>query len=446
MNELFERLRKSTTANDVQEALASLGSIQDPAERERAARETVTLIEKYANELMERGQYKNAAYQFFSGSQVIQNFLSDLNSENHWLRLSADALAKASQEHISWDDLLGGAACMAISSLLKIQTGDWNIAQHLDDFIKAHDFSSDQAATACLYIPYDLAGAANPENPNPSLLQRASNYTESYLFNTKPAAMFNEGIKRAIEVTRQRLMDFVKFPSIRAIYEFDHDIIFGEQFKFRVKVENTGEGPAFGVSAYIEIPSKLTIVTGSDSISVSQLDTDGRTEAEFMLLYPSGEGEEEITLEIPVRVDYEDILLNKNSISLGSALVVIRSEKQAQKFMDQLKNIEKSVSEEMSPLKSLSSSDVQPVIIGLNTILSNINNTTENNIQEGDFSAASIGINQLEKMQEFIKPLVEFLQQYSEQTQKIINDFQDVKENAEKLVKSLDEIQKQLSS
>ncbi|UCG00372.1 MAG: hypothetical protein JSW11_12055, partial [Candidatus Heimdallarchaeota archaeon] len=197
VNELFERLSKSTTANDVQEALASLSSIQDPTERARASSETITLIEKYARELLERGQYKNAAYQYFSGAQLIQRFLSDPNSENQWLRASADALAKASQEHISWDDLLGGAACMTIASLLKIQTGDWNVNQHLDAFIKSHDFSADQVATACLYIPYDLAGAVNPDNPNPSSLQRASNYVETYLLNTKPASMFYEGIRRA---------------------------------------------------------------------------------------------------------------------------------------------------------------------------------------------------------------------------------------------------------
>jgi len=147
VNELFERLKASTTANDVQAALASLNSIQDPNERVRAARETIALISRFANELLERGQFKNAAYQYYSGSQVIQNFLSDPNTEYQWLRSSADALAKASQEHVSWDDLLGGAACMTISSLLRIQTGDWDVNQHLDTFIKAHDFSADQAAT-----------------------------------------------------------------------------------------------------------------------------------------------------------------------------------------------------------------------------------------------------------------------------------------------------------
>lgn len=445
VNELFERLKASTTANDVQAALASLNSIQDPNERVRAARETITLISRFAKELLERGQFKNAAYQYYSGSQVIQNFLSDPNTEYQWLRSSADALAKASQEHVSWDDLLGGAACMTISSLLRIQTGDWDVNQHLDTFVKAHDFSADQAATACLYIPYDLAGAANPASPNPSLLQRASGYTESYLINTKPAAMFQDGIKRAIEVTRKKLMEYVKFPSIRASYEFDHDIIFGEEFKFAVKLENKGEGVGSEVSAQISIPSELTVISGTDSISIANLDPDARTEVKFSLICPSGEGREEITVEIPVSVNYQDILLNKNSISLGSALITIRSEKQAEKLLNQLKPLENAVSESMAPLKSLSNPEIQPLIASFNTILRNISSTTETNIQKGDFSAATIGLNQLEKMEGFIHPLVDFLKQYSENSQNIMKAIQDVKENAESLLKSLEEIQNQLS-
>lgn len=445
VNELFERLSKSTTANDVQEALASLSSIQDPTERAKASSETITLIEKYARELLERGQYKNAAYQYFSGAQLIQRFLSDPNSENQWLRASADALAKASQEHISWDDLLGGAACMTIASLLKIQTGDWNVNQHLDAFIKNNDFSADQAATACLYIPYDLAGAVNPENPNPSSLQRASNYVETYLLNTKPATMFNEGIRRAVETARKQLMDFVKFPSIRAVYEFDHDIIFGEQFKFTVKLENVGEGIASGISAVIAIPSILTIVSGSNSISVPQLESGAHTQADFTLLCSSGEGKEELTVEVPTNVEYQDILMNKNSISLGSAIITIRAEKQAEKLLDQLKSLESDVSEGLSPLKSLAATEIQPLIIGLDTILTKIRTTTENNINDGEFFAAAMGIAQLEQMQGFMKPLVEFMQKYNEYSQKMLKDFQIMKENTEELVKSLNEIQKRFS-
>lgn len=446
VNELFERLSRSTTANDVQQALASLSSVQDPNERTRAAQETVSLIGRYAQELLERGQYKNAAYQFYSGSQIINSFLSDPNTENQWLKSSADALAKASEEHISWDDLIGGAACMAISSLLRIQTGDWNVSQHLDTFIKAHDFSADPAATACLYIPYDLAGAAHPENPNFSLLQRATGYTESYLLNTKPAAMFSEGIKKAIEVTREKLLEFVKFPSIRAIYEFDHDIIFGEEFKFIVKFENMGEGTATGVTAHIKIPSLVTTVSGTDSVSVDQLNSSATTQVEFTLLCPSGEGKEEIIVEIPVTVDYQDILLNKNSISLGSARIPIMSEKQAERLLNQLKPLETAISEKISSLESLTAPEIQPVVNSFNTIIKNISSVADTNISGGDFSAASISINQLEKIQEFIQPLVEFLTNYNEQTQSLTNSLQEVKGKTESLLRSLDEIQKQVSS
>ncbi|MFX1516948.1 MAG: hypothetical protein ACFFC6_11595 [Promethearchaeota archaeon] len=444
VNELFERLSKSTTANDVQEALTSLGSIQDPTERARAASETITLIEKYAGELSERGQYKNAAYQYFSGAQLIQRFLSDPNSESQWLRASADALTKASQEHISWDDLLGGAACMAIASLLKIQTGDWDVNQHLDAFVKSHDFSANQAATACLYIPYDLAGAVNPESPNPSSLQRATNYVETYLLSTKPATMFQEGIRRAVDTARQELMKFVKFPKIRAVYEYDHDIIFGEQFKFVVKLENIGEGIASGISAVITIPSIVTTVSGSNVISVPQLEAGAHAQTEFSLLCSSGEGKEEVTVEVPTNVDYQDILMNKNSISLGTAKIIIRSEKRATKLLDQVKSLESDVSKALSPLKSLTASELQPVITGLDTILSNIVTTTKKNVQEGEFSASVIGIDQLEQMKVFISPVANFLKEYSDHSLRTLENLQTAKENAENLVKILKEIDTQL--
>lgn len=445
VNELFDRLRKSTTANEVQTALAALGEIQDTNERSSAARETVELISRYGNELTERGQYKNAAYQFYSGAQVIQNFLADPESEKQWLRSAADALAQASQDYIQWEDLLGGAACMTISSLLRLQTGDWNVAQHLDAFVKGNDFSSDQAATACLYIPYDLAGAVNSENPNPSLLQRASGYTENYLLQTKPAVMFSEGIKRAIEVTRQKLMDVVKFPSIRAQFEFDHDVIFSEEFKFKIKLENVGEGIATGVSAHLTIPQTVTVAAGDNTISVPQLDPGAHTQAEFTLLCSSGDGQEEMTVEIPVAVTYEDILLNKNSLALGAALIPIRSEKQAQKLLAQVTPLKSRIMETIAPLKTLTTPEVQPLASGFNTIIENIASTTENDIGEGSFVTASIGIRQLEQMESFIKPLVAFLQTYNEQVQTLVNSLQELEETTSDLVQSLDDAEKLIS-
>jgi hypothetical protein len=444
VNELFERLSKSTTASDVQEALASLGNIQNTNERAHAASETANLINRYASELIERGQYKNAAYQYFSGFQVINRFLHDPNSENQWLKSAADALVHASQDQIAWDDLFGGAVCMTIASLLRIQTGDWNIKQHLDEFIKSHDFSSDQAATACLYIPYDLAGAVNPENPDPNLLQRASNYTETYLINAKQSMMFKEGIKRSIELTQQKMMAYVKFPSLRTAYEFNYDIIFGEEFKFKVKMENKGEGVASKVNAHIEIPSSLNTVSGSNSISIEKLEPGDSTQMEFSLICPIGEGKTEIEVEIPINVEYEDILLNKNSLSLGSALVTIRAEKKGVKLLNQLKALNERVGEEISPLKSLPQSEINPIITGLDTILEKITSTSEQNIQEGQFAAASIGIKQLEQMQELITPLAKFLGDYSESSQKLISEFQTLKQNTEELLKSLEEVENQL--
>jgi hypothetical protein len=444
VNELFERLSKSTTASDVQSALASLNTIQDPIQRNKAAEETLQLIQTYAQELLGSSQYKKAAYQFFSGSQVIMNFINKSELENQWLKSSAEALAKASEEHISWDDILGGASCMTISSLLRIITGDWNINDHLDDFIKAHDFSANQAATACLYIPYNLAGAISSANPNPGLLQQASDYTEQYLMNTKPASMFVDGIKRAIEVTRSVLMETTKFPSIKAKFRYGTDLIFGEEFSFAVKFENIGEGSATSVTASIHIPPNLTIVSGQNKITIDTLDPSMNSEAEFTLMCPLGEGKEETLIEIPVSVDYTDILGNKNSLSLGMAIFPIRSEKKGTKLITQLRNIHDQLRESISPLEAATNIEVQSITKGITTIINNIVTSTEKKVTEGEFKIAEAGIEQLQNSQTFYNSLVDFLKDYQINSNQLYADLTKIREESENMRNAIKQINEKL--
>ena len=445
VNELFERLSKSTSSSDVQSALASLNTIQDPNQRIKAAEETIKLIETYAQELLGRSQYKNAAYQFFSGSQVVKNFIDKSELENQWLKSSADSLAKASEEHISWEDMLGGAACMTISSLLRVITGDWNINDHLDDFIKRYDFSANQAATACLYIPYYLAGAISSTNPNPGLLQQAADYSEQYLVNTKPALMFIDGIKRAIETTRNHLMKTTKFPSIKAKFNYGTDLIFGENFNFTVKFENIGEGIASNVTATINIPSNLTIVSGQNKTTIDILNPTESTEAEFLLMCPLGEGKIEALIEIPVSVEYTDILGNKNSLSLGMAIFPIRSEKKGTKLITQLKKLNDELTASISPIETATDSEVQGIRNGLLTILENIVASTENNINEGEFKTAEAGIEQLLNIQAFFKSLVDFLKDYQMNSDQLHTDLTQTREESEKILNAINLINEKLS-
>jgi hypothetical protein len=446
VNELFERLSKSTSASDVQSALASLDNIHDLIERSKAARETLELMHTYGQELIDKGQYKNAAYQYYSGSQVVKKFLNDPNLENQWLLSSAQALANASQEHITWDDLLGGAACMTISSLLRIITGDWNVNNHLDDFIKANDFSANQAATACLYIPYNLASAISTANPNPGLLQQASDFTEQYLMTSKPASMFVDGIKRAIDKTRQILVDTTKFPSIKAKFNFGTDIIFGENFNFIVNIENIGEGNASDVTASIDIPSSVTVVSGESQISLQELSPHTPSEASFTLICPSGEGNEEIMVEIPISVEYTDILGNKNSLSVGMAVIPIRSEKKGDKLITQLNDLKKALQEITGPIESSSNEEVQSIVKGMTSIISDITTKTGDQIQKGEFESAEAGLDQLTQIQEFFNPLTNFLILYQDQLSSIALNLKEIKNQSQGLINSIEKIENKFKS
>ncbi len=446
VNELFERLSKSNTANEVQTALASLNNIQDSIQRTKAARETIQLIQSYGQELDGKGQYKNAAYQYYSGSQVVKNFLNDSNLEFQWLLLSAKALANASQEHITWDDLIGGAACMTISSLLRIITGDWDVNKHLDEFIKSNDFSIDQAATGCLYIPYNLVTAINKTNPNPQLLQQASDFTEQYLMTTKPAAMFADGIKRALDLTRKILMENTKFPSVKTMFHYQTDIIFGENFPFTVKLKNIGEGTAFNITASINIPSNLTIVSGQDKIFHDQLEPNEITEGQFKLVCPSGEGIDEISIEIPVFAEFTDILGNKNSLSLGTAIFPIRSQKKGDKLTNQLLLVKENLQTRMTPFESSDHLEVKPIIEGMKSIIDNLVTSTENRISKGDFETAEAELEQLNQIQIFFGPLTNFLSSYQDQNSELIKNLKEIQEQSQGLVKSIEEIGNRLQS
>ncbi len=446
VNELFERLSKSNTANEVQTALTSLNNIQDAIQRTKAARETVQLIQSYGQELDKKGQFKNAAYQYYSGSQVVKNFLNDSNLEFQWLILSAKALAKASQEHITWDDLIGGAALMTISSLLRIITGDWNVNTHLDEFIKTNDFSNNQAATACLYIPYNLVTAINKSNPDPKLLQQASDFTEQYLMTTKPAAMFVGGIKRALDLTRQILMNNMKFPSVKAMFQYHSDIIFGENFPFSVKLENIGEGIAFNVMASINIPSNLTTVSGQNQIFKDQLQPGELSEGQFTLVCPSGEGNQEISIEIPVFAEFTDMLGNKNSLSLGTAIFPIRIEKKGDKLTNRLNKVGKDLQDVLTPIISSEHLEVKPIVEGMRSIINNLVTSTESKISKGDFLTAEAELKQLDQIQSFFVPLTSFLSSYQDHSLEIVKNVKDIHEQSRDLVKSIEQIENRLQS
>jgi len=446
VNELFERLSKSNSANEVQTALASLNNIQDAIQRTKAARETIALIQSYGQELDGKGQFKNAAYQYYSGSQVIKNFLNDSNLEFQWLVLSAKALANASREHITWDDLIGGAACMTISSLLRIITGDWNVNTHLDEFIRANDFSSNQAATACLYIPYNLVTAINKSNPDPKLLQQASDFTEQYLMTTKPAAMFADGIKRALDITRQILMENMKFPSIKAMFEYQTDIIFGENFPFSVKLENIGEGIASNVNASISIPSNLTTVSGQSQIFMKELQPGELSVGQFTLVCPSGEGKEEISVEIPVFAEFTDILGNKNSLSLGMAIFSIRTEKKGDKLTNRLNILKKDLQDTINPVMASDHLEVKPILIGMQSIIDTLTSSTEGKIPIGDFETAEAELEQLDQIKLFFDPLIHFLSSYQDHNLVLERNLKEIREQSQNLVKAIEKIENRVQS
>jgi hypothetical protein len=143
-------------------------------------------------------------------------------------------------------------------------------------------------------------------------------------------------------------------------------------------------------------------------------------------------------------VSYEDVLLNKNSLALGAALISIRSEKQTQRLLTQITPLKNRIAEKLAPINASTSLEVQPITNGFNRIFENIVSNTENDIEEGNFVAASLGINQLEQIESFIEPLVSFLQTYDGQVQALLNSLKEMEDTTSDLVKSLEDAKRLL--
>jgi hypothetical protein len=168
------------------------------------------------------------------------------------------------------------------------------------------------------------------------------------------------------------------------------------------------------------------------------LKSKSETITEFKLLCPIGEGKEEILVQIPVAVEYLDILGNKNSLSIGSAIFSIRSEKKGLKLIKKLDSIKIALNETISPLKSSPNNDVQSITNGLFSIISRIQSSIEDSVNKGEFVSAELGLSRLQDLNDFIEPLTSFLVKLHEDSNELLNSFRSIRETSTELLKSFE--------
>lgn len=439
-DELRGRLSAESSEPTLEGAIIKLQSATTEEDKIRAAEHVLNLRIKFGNEINQKGQFRNAAYQYFEGANVVRYYLNDKAKENQLLTTAADLLVKSAHEYVAWKDLLGGAVCITIAALLRIRSGNWDLKSFLDPFVNTTDFSGNQEAVGCLYIPYDIVKALNKDSPDFSLFQRAINYSESYLVNSTAAAMFQDGIRDILNESRTKVMELIKYPRFRAKYSYDQDIVYGETFTFTIFIENIGEGVGTGITAKISFPKFLQNKSNTETIKIEKLDPSENKEVSFNFVCPTGEGKTELTAEISTVIEFEDILKNRNSINVGSAYVIIRAEKKADKLLNQLSMTKLSLIQALKPIGDSKSEEPKNVSNSIASVILKIEEDSKKDVENGDFTSAEARITSLGNFNGIIEKIAKFFIDYDQLTHNYKDVVSELLEKSSSILSSIDEI------
>ncbi|MFX1513278.1 MAG: hypothetical protein ACFFCQ_11885 [Promethearchaeota archaeon] len=395
VDELFRSLEKSNTARDIREAFKTLYAARETgaANIREVASQALQKLMTNANNLNQSGQYKKSAFHFFRGARVIHEFLpEEEEKEKEWLIASANGLIEAAKEHVMWKDVDGGAACMSIAALLRFLADNWNVEEFMGDFVKKTDFSlSKGPANGIVYIPYDLAGAV--KDVNPQLLQRGENYIESYLFQVPVSSLFEDAIRDALKLTREKLMDVVKLPRIRANVKVSRDLVIGEEFPYSITIENIGEGIAQAISYSVELPSRIKLIAGQLKGGIDELEVQGTHSFDLRFICPTGEGEDQFFQEMNITVEFTDVIGNVRTMTLGPFEMEFKTFRVKDQLNQEIIELENEFTELITTLKSLPKEESakslsESLLSGFNTFLTQ----ARQGITEEEFEAVKVSL------------------------------------------------------
>ncbi len=370
VDELFAALKKSNTAKEVEESLMRLQHATENDQIIQIANETLQLLQNFIRQLLERKEFKKAANQYYLGAKIYQTYLKDQNSANAWYREAANNMLKAAQEHVDWKDLEGGAACVAISAILRILGNDDNFLAPIDEFVKRGYFAQGNEVTSgCIYIPYELHKAL--AELDASSYQRADSYSQTYLLTQKTSVPFKEAIYEALNKVKAEFLGKIKQPHIQAKIEHSLDLVFGEEFTLYVEVTNTGEGIARNLTAEIKIPQELQLLDGVRIQKMAQFQPQQQLKFPFKLMCPTGEGKPELTLNFEIAVSYYDVLNNQRNLTLGPYSLTIKAFKRSDELRARLEKNKQLLQQKTGDV------NINPNAAALNTFWTAQRNTIE---------------------------------------------------------------------
>ncbi len=291
---------------------------------------------KSASEYRGGKSYKKAAINMCAAGDVLSE-IGDSARAVEAYQSAAEDLLNASAEHLMWGEdaeTSKGTALAMTACMMYIMIG-----KEAEGFYRARGFAAEHASKIRLpaivrlsQIPQMLENAI--QSINLESFASAENAAVTELKAALASANsqdFSKYVDKGLDMVREILRGKLKVPKLSSQLVLPNDATFTEEFPVRVKIKNSGNGEALGLSVDWHLDEGLDLISGERSKKVNNLPS-GET-LDISVVLKSAQplvGEKEYS--ILVRVSYSDKLKTEYTLQAGPGTLVLRDYKVSQQL------------------------------------------------------------------------------------------------------------------
>lgn len=291
---------------------------------------------KSASEYRGGKSYKKAAINMCAAGDVLSE-LGDAAKAVEAYEGAAEDLLSASAEHLMWGEdaeTSKGTALAMTACMMYIMIG-----KEADGFYKARGFVAEHASKIRLpaivrlsQIPQMLETAI--QSVNLESFASAENAAVTELKTALASANsqdFTKYVDKGLDMVRELLRGKLKVPKLSSQLVLPNDVTFTEEFPVRVKIKNSGNGEALGLSVDWHLDEGLDLISGERSKKVNNLPPGEMLDISVVLKSAQPlVGEKEFS--VLVRVSYSDKLKTGYTLQAGPGTLVLKDYKISQQL------------------------------------------------------------------------------------------------------------------
>ncbi len=375
---------------------------------------------KSANEYRGGKSYKKAAINMCAAGDVLSE-LGDAAKAVDAYEGAAEDLLSASAEHLMWGEdaeTSKGTALAMTACMMYIMIG-----KEAEGFYKARGFVAEHASKIRLpaivrlsQIPQMLETAI--QSVNLESFASAENAAVTELKTALASANsqdFTKYVDKGLDMVRELLRGKLKVPKLSSQLVLPNDVTFTEEFPVRVKIKNSGNGEALGLSVDWHLDEGLDLISGERSKKVNNLPP-GET-LDISVVLKSAQplvGEKEFS--VLVRVSYSDKLKTGYSLQAGPGTLVLKDYKISQQLTRDADLTDGRVGLLKESIEA-SSLEAEPLIRIVDSLIASLKQS-RSDIDESHLDLAKARIRVVNDMVDSIDSLVgddEFLRKLSEE-------------------------------